>query len=258
MKQSFRNWHGYLAVLLFLIQYPGVVFGQVIPAQNLEVEKAEPFARHTISLSKVGGNIAWRPIVWGPAGVVRNLQDFVYVKETQRRKRRQIGVDGELRYVKGNRELLLWEGRVSGAPKLRWSKAGDKIAFIGFVNNKSGIVVYDLERGENHFITPPKGVLISHSWAWSPEGTQIAFTEKRRVPDTRYPGGKRDEYYVYTCNYDGSNYQIIGRGSVEVWSPTDSKLLVLRGEEVSSENYLGLRVDHYLWLRYVSRFFGHD
>ena len=227
--------------------------GQVIPAQDLEVEKVEPFEQPSISLSRVTGKIAWRPIARGPAGVVRSLRDYAYVKETQQRRFRQIGVEAELRYVRDGQEQVLWQGKM-GTPKLKWSNAGDKIAFVGYVNGKRGIRVHDLTSHENYVIEPQEGGLVSAAWAWSPDGEFIAYSVQLYVPDQRYPGSRRAVHQTYICKYDGSDCQEWGEGSVAGWSAVDAQLIVSRGEEVpNTTSYTGFVVAPFLWLIDVKR-----
>lgn len=208
------------------------LIGQFVTAQNLQLEGFQPFSMPSTPVRL----ISWRPIEMGPGTFVRSPIDFAYAS------------DNEIRYFNRQEEKVLWKGKISKAPYLKWSSTGDLIAFVGYVNNSRGLVIHDLRTNGNHLISGNEGVLISSAWHWSPAGQQIAFTEKVRIPDVKYPGGIRDEYYFSTSEYDGSDLQRIGEGSVESWSPVGSNLLVLRGEEVQSDNHWGFRKDHYLWL----------
>jgi Tol biopolymer transport system component len=234
-----KNKTRVLPLALLLGLWPAFFLAQPIPAERLEVEKVEPFVRPDIPLTR----LAWRPIEWGATGVVRHLDDFVYLV-----------VREEVWYFKSGQEQLLWQGRTSRAPYLKWSPTGEKIAFVGYMNDMRGIVVQDLGSSQNYLIRPEEDALVGAAWGWSPDGNQIAFTVRRRVTDAKYPGGKRDVYEVFLSTYDASHVEYLTAGAFEDWSPADSILLVSRGEEVASEtSSLGFVVKQYLWVINMAR-----
>lgn len=201
-------------------------------AQKFDIVISDFVERPTTQLNI----ISWRPVVRDNGAIYKSLSEYVYVDEER-----------VLLSENGN-QTILWEGRTSLLPYFKWSKNGDKLFFIGYVNENRGIIVCEIESLETHFITPPSGMLISAAWRLSPDGNKIALTGKQHVFDNRYPGEKRDIYLMYTCNYDGSNMQEIANGIVTSWSPNGDNILFSRGEEsVSESSYLGFVVKQYIW-----------
>lgn len=203
-----------------------------ILAQKFDIVISDFVERPTTQLNI----ISWRPAVRDNGAIYKSLSEYVYVDEER-----------VLLSENGN-QTVIWEGRTSQLPKFKWSKNGDKLFFIGYVNENRGIIVCEIESLETHFITPPGGKLISAAWRLSPDGNKIALTGQQKVIDEKYPGGIKDEYYIYTCNYDGSNMQEIVNGIVTSWSPNGYNILFSRGEErVSELSYLGFVVKRYIW-----------
>ena len=216
-------------VATILFSYIAVTPHKIL-AQKYDVQMSYPTEELPTELNL----ISWRPLKDYKG--LKNINEYVYSKP-----------NGIWLSEKGHRTLL-WEGRSSISPKFKWSKNGDKLFFIGYVNENHGIIVCEIESLETHFITPPGGKLISAAWRLSPDGNKIALTGQQKVIDEKYPGGKKDEYYIYTCNYDGSNMQEIANGTVTSWSPNEDNILFSRGEErVSKSSYSGFVVKRYIW-----------
>ena len=209
----------------YIALIPHKILSQQLDVQMSYLKEELPTALNLIS---------WRPLK--DYNEVKNINEYVYSKPNG------------IWLSENGHKTLLWEGRTSLLPYFKWSKNGDKLFFIGDVNESHGIIVCEIENLETHFIKPPTGILISSGWCLSPDGNKIALTGKRQKIDERYPGGKKDEYHIYTCNYDGSDFQEIGNGLVTAWYSNGNKILFSLGEEkVSESSYLGFVVKQYIW-----------
>jgi Tol biopolymer transport system component len=112
---------------------------------------------------------------------------------------------------------------LDGSPT--WSPDGKRIAFTrvtdpGSASARSGIVVLDLESGRETQITRASLPGIDGSPAWSPDGSQIAFTRAAPSVGSDNPGAA-----IYTVRPDGSGLRKLVDDGVEPdWSPDGGRI----------------------------------
>jgi Tol biopolymer transport system component len=90
----------------------------------------------------------------------------------------------------------------------RWSPDGALLAWIAHNNEGSfdGIVVYDLEAGDDHLITGVSGVI-----EWSPDGAWIAVA----MPERDLSGNETGAGGLYVMRPDGSETVLLQEVQVD-------------------------------------------
>ena len=105
-----------------------------------------------------------------------------------------------------------------------WSSAGDRIAYVSRVSydnydlymmNADGSGFRRFNRDANSFESEP---------AWSPDGTQLAFTSNRQITENTFDG----RFNIFIMDAEGGNHRLLtdfgGSNSSPDWSPDGTKI----------------------------------